>query len=305
VINMSYGSADPCYAEYAALQYAVAKGVIPVAAAGNEFAVGNPPEFPASLPHVLTVAAVAADGRSSAFSNANEAVDLAAPGEGILTAVPISMDTEDGTPDGYQALDGTSFSAPMVSAAAAWLRAARPTLTADQVAQALRLSARDLPPKGWDRDTGFGVLSVGAALEHRPPAPDPLEPNDDTIWIDGRAFEKPDSPIFAGRRGVRLRALLDRYEDPADVYRIVLPAGRRARIAADPRFGDVVLAAYAGGTRSIEDARPLARSRRRGERTERIAVVNPGPRRRAYFVAVTIQARARSLDAGYTLSIRR
>ena len=80
VINMSYGSTEPCYAEYVQLQTAVASGVIPVAAAGNEFASGNPLEFPASLPHVLTVAATAADNSAAFFSNANAAIDLSAPG---------------------------------------------------------------------------------------------------------------------------------------------------------------------------------------------------------------------------------
>ena len=55
MINMSYGSRGACYPEYVALQFAVARGIVPVAAAGNEFAEGNPLEFPASLPHVLTV----------------------------------------------------------------------------------------------------------------------------------------------------------------------------------------------------------------------------------------------------------
>ncbi len=58
VINMSYGANSVCFPEYLALQVAVASGIVPVAAAGNEFTEGNPAEFPASLPHVVTVAAV-------------------------------------------------------------------------------------------------------------------------------------------------------------------------------------------------------------------------------------------------------
>ena len=52
VINMSYGSPAPCFAEYVQLQIATAKGITLVAAAGNELAAGNPLLFPASLPHV-------------------------------------------------------------------------------------------------------------------------------------------------------------------------------------------------------------------------------------------------------------
>src|SRR4051794_29156079 len=143
VINMSYGSQSLCRAEYNAIQLAVRRGIVPVAAAGNEFAEGNPLEFPASLPHVLTIAAVNARMTASSFSNANPAVDLSAPGESIMTAVPVALDTEDGSQDGYMRLNGTSFSAPMVSGAVAWIRAARPDLSPDQVAQVVRLSARD------------------------------------------------------------------------------------------------------------------------------------------------------------------
>ena len=98
---MSYVSRSRCAADWVQIYLAVAKGIIPVAAAGNEFEAGNPLEFPASLPHVVTVAATTADDRSAAFSNANDAVDLAAPGVGIMAAVPPALDT-DGAQDGYQ-----------------------------------------------------------------------------------------------------------------------------------------------------------------------------------------------------------
>ena len=75
VINMSYGSQSLCRAEYNAIQLAVHRGIVPVAAAGNEFDAGNPLEFPASLPHVLTIAAVNARLNASSFSNSNPAVD--------------------------------------------------------------------------------------------------------------------------------------------------------------------------------------------------------------------------------------
>jgi hypothetical protein len=219
VINMSYGSRRLCVAEYNALQRAVRRGIVPVAAAGNEFDLGNPPEYPASLPHVLTVAAVDARLRSSPFSNANAAVDLSAPGENILTAVPLAYD-DDGRRDGYLALDGTSFSAPMVSAAVAWVRAARPRLSPDQVAQVVRLSARDLGRRGFDRDTGFGLLDIGEALSRKPTPRDPGEPNDDIRWVDGHSFRTPSPLTYRGKGTVRLRALLDVYEDPVDVYRV-------------------------------------------------------------------------------------
>jgi subtilisin family serine protease len=303
VINMSYGSRSLCRAEYNALQRAVSRGIVPVAAAGNEFGEGNPPEFPASLPHVLTVAAVNARLDSSAFSNANEAVDLSAPGENILAAVPAAHD-EDGNRDGYTALDGTSFSAPMVSAAVAWVRAVRTDLTPDQVAQIVRLSARDLARRGYDEDTGYGLLDVGAALRRRPPPRDPLEPNDDMTFVNGRSFGKPSAPVFRGGGTARLSGLIDAFEDPADVYRVRIPGRSRVTAIARPTFGDPVLVGFAPGTRSVR-REPVATSRRRGDRTERITLRNRRSRTRTFFVGLGVQRDARSVDAGYRLTIRR
>ena len=231
---MSYGSTGLCFPEYVALQFAVARGIVPVAAAGNEFAEGNPLEFPASLPHVLTVAALGPGNTSSLFSNTSGAIDLSAPGEDIMTAVPPALDG-DGVADGYERQSGTSFSAPMVAGAVAWIRAKRPTLTGDQVAQAVRLSATDLGKPGWELDTGFGILSVGRAETITPPPPDPAEPNDDIMWVDGRAFGKPDRAFYTGRGHPRLLGLLDVFEDPADVYRVRLRAALAREGEREPR----------------------------------------------------------------------
>jgi hypothetical protein len=296
VINMSYGAGSPCYAEYVALQLAVANGIVPVAAAGNEFAQGNPLEYPASLPHVVTVAATGPppEFRSSFFSNTSAAIDLSAPGEAIMTAVP---------PAGWERQSGTSFAAPMVSAAVAWVRAARPDLTADQVVQAVRLSAVDHDRAGWQPDTGFGVLNLAAALQYDPPPPDPAEPNDDMVWVDGRAFGRPDRLIFKGGKAGRLGATIDVFEDPADVYRIRLRPRSRARISANPvRNDDVDLRVYARKARSLR-ARAVERSARRGARTERVTLRNRSRRARVYYVAVRVQRNVRDLDAAYALRV--
>jgi hypothetical protein len=303
VINMSYGSAGLCTPEYVALQFAVARGIVPVAAAGNEFAEGNPLEFPASLPHVLTVAAVGPDGSSSYFSNTSAAIDLSAPGENIMTAVPPALDG-DGTKDGYEIQSGTSFAAPMVAAAVAWVRTARADLTADQVNQVVRLSATDVGQPGWEPDTGFGVLSVAAALQLPPPPPDPAEPNDDIVWVDGRAFGKPDRLFYKGRGTRRLVGLLDEFEDPADVYRIKLRAHSRRRISANPAgTDDVALYVYRKKAKRLR-AKPLKKaSHRRRGRTERLTLRNRGRRAKIYYVAVRVQPRARDLDAAYALRV--
>ena len=304
VINMSYGSRGLCMPEYVAIQFAVARGIVPVAAAGNEFAEGNPLEFPASLPHVLTVAAVGPDLKSSFFSNTSAAIDLAAPGENVMTAVPPALD-QDGTQDGYEAQSGTSFAAPMVAGAVAWVRAVRPTLSGDQINQAVRLSANDIGQPGWEPDTGFGLLSVGNALQIPTPPADPGEPNDDIVWVDGRAFGKPDRFFFKDRGRKRLVGLLDTFEDPADVYRIRMRPHSRVKVRAKPAGNDDV-ALYAFKKKAKRAVRKRAvkkASHKRRGRTEHFVLRNRTGKRKIFYVALEVQPGARDLDAVYTLRV--
>lgn len=304
VINMSYVATTPCFTEYVQLQKAFAKGVLPVAASGNEFTEGNPLTFPASLPHVVTVAAIGPDLRASFFSSASAAIDLSAPGENILTAVPVAFD-EDGTKDGYQRLDGTSFAAPMVAAAAAWVRAARPSLSVDQLAQVVRLSARDLEAEGWDPNTGFGLLSVDRALAQATPPRDPMEPNDNMVFVDGRALGRASRPVFTGRTR-KLLALLDQYEDPADVYRITVPGRSVVRAIVKPVFGNPDIAAFDRRAKSVDQTRFIIdQSTRAGTQTDTIALRNTSRRAVRAYLVTYIDTRTPGLDAGYRLTIRR
>ena len=94
---------------------------------------------------------------------------------------------------------------------------------------------------GWDALTGFGVLNVGNSLNlpaDKLPIQDPLEPNDNIVWVDGTAFGKPRRGGLVRRAVSRISGLLDIQEDPVDVYRIVIPGGRTAKISVIPRFGD-------------------------------------------------------------------
>jgi hypothetical protein len=304
VLNMSYGASNECFAESAELQRATGVGVLLVAAAGNEFAEGNPLQYPASLPHVVTVAATDFEGRSSYFSNANAAVDLAAPGEQVAVAVPPEHDP-DGDGNGYALLDGTSFSAPIVAGAATWVAAERPELSVDQLGLVVKLSASDLGKRGWDPHTGYGMLDVGEALRIRAPRTDPLEPNEDIFWVDGTVFSNRDPLVHDGRpRRTGLRARLDRYEDPADVYRVRFRGRSRTRITVVPGFGDPDLAVFHGGSADTS-GRPIARSRRSGDARDRIVIANRARGSRRAYIEVYIDPSARSLDASYALRFRR
>ncbi len=149
VINISFAGADVTQTEATAVRYAVERGVIVVAAAGN-----NSSEFvnyPAALPGVIAVGATArtpVDSRAN-FSAVGAELDLAAPGTEIFSHNVGSSS--------WGAWAGTSFSAPLVAGVAALILSAEPGLTGSQVADVLTGSAEDLGPAGWDREFGLGV----------------------------------------------------------------------------------------------------------------------------------------------------
>jgi subtilisin family serine protease len=304
VLNMSYGAAQECFAESAELQRATGAGVLLVAAAGNEFAEGNPLEYPASLPHVVTVAAVDLEGQTSYFSNANAAVDVAAPGESVGTAVPVAHDP-DGDGNGYALLDGTSFAAPIVAGVGAWVAARRPNLTVDQLAQVVKLSALDLDRDGWDPNTGYGLVQVGRALRWNAPRNDPLEPNEDIFWVNGQIFRNADPVVYDGKpRRRRFGARVDQYEDPADVYRVRFPGRSRTRISAVPSYGDTDIAVFRRSADSTS-APPVGLSQREGTVRDSIVIRNRSRKRALGYVEIYIDPTARGLDAGYSLRFKR
>jgi subtilisin family serine protease len=227
VISISFGGTnhDPQLAD--AVLYAVHNGCLIVASAGNGGLEGNPPEFPADYPHVITVGATDQDGAVPPFSTLSSTLDVSAPGVDMVAAVPLSRD-----PTGYSSgLAGTSFAAPIVSAAAAWIWTLRPTLDATQIFQLLLQSAHDVGTLGWDSASGFGIVNIPAALAAAAPVVDPQEPNDDVDQIKPGALFADGRPQLttAAKPSVRIAGRIDQGDDPRDLYRIWVPAHRIVR----------------------------------------------------------------------------
>ena len=107
VINLSLGGSRDSGAIQRAVDDALAKNVVVVAAAGNAFT--DDAQYPAAYPGVLAVAATDAQGRRPAFSSFGSWVGVAAPGTQMLSTSGTTVAVS----------DGTSFAAPLVSAAAA------------------------------------------------------------------------------------------------------------------------------------------------------------------------------------------
>jgi subtilisin family serine protease len=301
VINLSLGGDEPSRSIYEATINAFGRGSVVVAAAGNERQYDDPAIYPADFPHVLTIASTNQADLPSEFSSTSPAVDLAAPGEQIPWQHPTDL-----TISG--AATGTSFAAPIVSAATAWVWTARSTLEKTQIFELMRASARDIGPQGVDNRTGHGLLDIPSALTRPAPAIDPLEPNDDIDHVKARGiFRLAARPVTApGRRRASYRARLHAHEDPHDVYRVWIPG--RSMVTATIRPNANVNAALLGPrTRSVSEQ---GKERRRdllatGTRPEgRTEIVHAENRtRRGYFGYLDLYLGRRVSSASYSLGL--
>jgi subtilase family protein len=304
VINLSLGGFDRIAIEEAAIMSAFGAGSLVVASAGNDRENGSSASYPASFAHVLTIGASDESDRVTFFSSSSPAMDLAAPGQDIETAIPAFFN-----PVGYDSLDGTSFSAPLVSGAAAAVWTLRPKLTNTQLFDVMRRSARDAGRRGWDRDTGFGILNVPAAITRKAPTADTQEPNEDVYLV------RPNGLTRAGKRPLTTRhrqrasitAQLDRREDPEDVYRFYLPAKGKLVVTVRPN-ANVSLELWGRRTTTVFEQGAAARrdligaSSRRGKRVERVTLNGHGS---PQYVYADVFLPRNIVQASYTLSIRR
>ncbi|MCG2730948.1 MAG: S8 family serine peptidase, partial [Acetobacterium sp.] len=159
VINMSYGGYEYNNSEAAAIQYAKDRGKVLVAASGNE---GEPTDneagllsYPASYEGVISVAATSSSNNRASFSQYNNMVDLAAPGENVYTTDMTG---------GYTSDSGTSFSSPIVAGACGVLLAENSNLSAAEVENLLETTALDLGNSGRDDYFGYGLIQLDQAL---------------------------------------------------------------------------------------------------------------------------------------------
>ncbi|MEV4844215.1 type VII secretion-associated serine protease mycosin [Micromonospora matsumotoense] len=146
-----------------AIDYAVRRDVLVVAAAGNLHDGGDPLPYPAAYDGVLGVGAVTPAGARAQFSQVGTYVDLVAPGSDVLMAAP---------GQGHQRAEGTSYAAPFVAGTAALLRQYRPELSAAEVARRI-VGTADPAPGGRRSGYGAGVLNPYRAVVETGTGPGP------------------------------------------------------------------------------------------------------------------------------------
>ncbi|MBI2984436.1 MAG: S8 family serine peptidase [Candidatus Kerfeldbacteria bacterium] len=183
IINLSLGSNEDDPLLHRTIQSAAAKGVILIAAAGNDGQRGI--NYPARYEEVMSVGATQLNRRRAPYSNHGPQLDVVAPGGNL------SLDqNNDGQPDGIPQqtctsracasfgtyyYSGTSQAAAQVTAVAALLGACG--ATSGTIVTTLKNTALDLSPAGRDDQYGSGLVNAQAALQSAgcrstsPPAP--------------------------------------------------------------------------------------------------------------------------------------
>ncbi|MFC9298766.1 type VII secretion-associated serine protease mycosin [Streptomyces sp. NPDC057011] len=188
VINISQGRSGKAEADREraeAVKYALSKGKLIFAAAGNSGDGLNEPEYPAATPGVVGVGAVDAKGEPTKESNHGPQVDLSAPGIDIVMACTGKT--------GLCKTHGTSDSSALASASAALLWSAHPDWTNNQVLRVL-LNTAGKPTDGAQRNDyiGYGIVRPRIAVPNPgDPGPADVYPLPDLAAAEGAKNPSP------------------------------------------------------------------------------------------------------------------
>lgn len=187
VINLSVGGGaftSACDGDNMAAKanWAANQGTLVVAAAGNGAETTPGVTTPGCASKAVAVGALDRSNVRQTWSGNGYALDVMAPGLGILSSLPCAVS---GTcPEaGFGWWSGTSMASPHVAGIAALVRGANPSLTADETRSVLTSTAYDLGGAGWDSSYGYGRVDAAAAVARAKDfdsdgSPIPLDCND-------------------------------------------------------------------------------------------------------------------------------
>ena len=142
-------------AEQAAVRFALSKGVVLVAPAGDNGTGTDAANFPASYPGVISVGAFDSTIVKAPFTSHQSYVTLTAAGSGMTAAIP---------PSGYTTVSSTAAASAIVTGIAALIKSVYPELTPAQVTQALITSTVFRPAGGMQDGSGHGTVDAARAL---------------------------------------------------------------------------------------------------------------------------------------------
>lgn len=167
VISMSLGAPDPDGYLKNAIDYATSKGVILVAAAGNDGC--DCIIYPANYPDVVAVGASTVEDKRASFSSYGSNLDIMAPGAGTIKAP--YWQNSNRTTSYTSTANGTSIATPIISGAVALVKSKHSSATSKQIVQILTDSTDRLPEMNslyHTKQYGFGRINA-AKLLNTPP----------------------------------------------------------------------------------------------------------------------------------------
>ncbi|MDX1702520.1 MAG: S8 family serine peptidase, partial [Melioribacteraceae bacterium] len=170
IINMSIGTNGDDQALKLLLEKAYAEGITIVASAGNEGYRIQPDsvQFPAKYSSVIAVSATTGFNKILESSSIGSEVEIAAPGDAIISTYPTELDTIDGNKDGYAILSGTSMAAPHVTGVLALYKERFPNFTNKRLRELISRTAEDLGSTGRDPSFGFGLIKYKQEITEIP-----------------------------------------------------------------------------------------------------------------------------------------
>lgn len=151
IINLSWGGTNSSFALQDAINYAWGKGIVLIAAAGNN-GTGNL-LYPGASNNVIAVGATDLNNSKAFFSNSGPELDIMAPGVDVYTT----------DLNGYSNYSGTSIATAQVSAIVSLISEINPKLTNSQIAEIITSTARN--SANWNEDYGFGLIDVSKSLD--------------------------------------------------------------------------------------------------------------------------------------------
>jgi serine protease len=176
IINMSLGGSPACPGSQDIVNQLVAKGIVVIAAAGNEST--SSPSYPAALDNVISVSSTGFTDELAPYSNFGSTVDVAAPGgdssadqnndgyiDGVLSTV---LSVEKGTSNTsfeYVFMQGTSMASPHMAGVAALMKSVYPSMGPNEFLSALSSGSItvDLAQNGaTNKDSSFGYGRIDA-----------------------------------------------------------------------------------------------------------------------------------------------
>ena len=175
IINLSFGGAGYSATLHQAVAAAQAKGVIVVAAAGND-KLNAAKIYPAAFKDVVTVGAVQKNLSRAPYSNFGSVVDIMAPGGNVSQKLAVKCDDGNQCPAGilgtlyrsakkkfgYVFYDGTSQAAPLVAGVISLMVTINPKLNGAEVIKILKSTAN--PVSKCNEGCGAGLVDAAAAL---------------------------------------------------------------------------------------------------------------------------------------------